>query len=283
MPTISLGSDKNGSEWDAFWNNKAIDDIFARIKKAETWYDYVWKVGCESWYDVFERLAPGKKLLEYGCGSAKTSEYMARHGYDCTMLDYSPAGLETAQRTFASMALKGRFVLGDINRLCFDDNSFDIVFSGGVLEFFNDVQTPIHEIVRVLKPGGLFALTVVPNKISIQTLADMEITIVQAVKRLARRRWTEVFRIFRSVEPIVSAASLHEYVHHCEAAGLTNIIARCTSPFPNLSLGSAGGKLYGKLLNYLLDMWRKFNESPHYLTEVWGITYTIYAIKGKTK
>ena len=283
MTTINPGSDKKGSEWNAFWNAMAVEDILARIEKPETWYDYVWKVGCESWYDVFEKLAPGKKLLEYGCGSAKTSQYMARSGYDCTMLDYSPAGLATAKKAFDSLTLKGHFILGDISRLCFDDDAFDIVFSGGVLEFFNDVQTPMCEIVRVLKPGGLFALTVVPNKFSIQTIADMEITIVQAVKNLARKRWKEAFRIFHSVEPIVSKANLQDYIRYCEAMGLTDIVARCTSPFPNLSIGSQGGRLYGKLLKHLSGTWRKFNESPRYLTEVLGITYTIYAIKGKNE
>lgn len=283
MSTISPSSDKHGSEWDAFWHARAVDNIFARIEKAETWYDCVWKVGCESWHDVFERLAPGRKLLEYGCGSAKVSQYMASKGYDCTMLDYSPAGLEIAQKTLHSMALKGQFVLGDINQLCFDDDQFDIVFSGGVLEFFNDVQTPMREVVRVLKPGGLFALNIVPNKFSIQTLADMEITLADAVHNLISRRSGKVLRRFRSVEPIVSSASLQDYVNYCEMAGLTNITAHCTSPFPNLALGSLGGKLYGKLLNQLLGVWRKFNESHHYLTEVWGITYMIYAIKGKAK
>lgn len=82
----------------------------------------------------------------------------------------------------------------------------------------------------------------------------------------------------------MSAATLKDYIHHCEAAGLTDIVARCTSPFPNLSIGSQGGRLYGKnIKEHLSGMWRKFNESPHYLTEVCGITYTIYAIKGKTE
>ena len=222
-------------------------------------------------------------MLEYGCGSAKVSQYMACRGYDCTLLDYSSTGLGLAQAAFRRLGLEGCFVIGDINQLGLAENQFDIVFSGGVLEFFTDFQQPIREVVRVLKPGGLFAINIVPNKFSVQTLADVERTFVQSAKNMAMRRWHQVFRRVRSVEPSVSTASLQDYVDCLQAAGLTSISARCTSPFPSLSLGKWGNKLYMNTMRRLLRFWRNFNESPSHWTEFWGITYTIYGFKGTGK
>jgi len=280
----SPGRDENSTAWDSFWNTKAVAGASLVMDgKTETWYDLVWKVGFESWYDIFTRLSPGRKMLEYGCGSAKVSQYMACRGYDCSMLDYSSAGIGLAQAAFRSLGREGCFMIGDINHLELADNQFDIAYSGGVLEFFADVRSPVREVVRVLKPGGLFAVDIVPNKFSVQTLADIERTLAGTVKNLATRRWRQAFRIVRNVETSVSTASLQVYVDCFRAAGLTGLTARCVSPFPALSLGTRGERLYGKLLKRSLGLWRAFNESPGRWTEVLGIAYRIYGVKGKSK
>ena len=106
-----------------------------------------------------------KRLLECGCGTATLARYMAQRGYECTMLDYSKKAIEIARTGFAARGLNGRFCVGDLNELGFETDSFDIVYSGGVLEFFADIRKPILEMVRVLKPGGVFAASMVPRKI----------------------------------------------------------------------------------------------------------------------
>lgn len=55
----------------------------------------------------------------------------------------------------------------------FEDKTFDLVLSFGVLEHFKDIDKPIKEMVRVLKPGGVFFADIVPEKFSIHKLADM--------------------------------------------------------------------------------------------------------------
>ena len=45
-------------------------------------------------------------------------------------------------------------VKADIRSLPFDDNSFDIIFCNHVLEHIEDDQKAMHELFRVLKPGG---------------------------------------------------------------------------------------------------------------------------------
>jgi len=179
--------------WDDFWTREASAGP-ALEGDGETWHDLVWKVALEFWHDLFEKRAPGRKMLECGCGSARVSRYMARRGYRCTLLDYSERALAAGREAFEALSMEGEFVIGDINHLCFPDGRFDIVFSGGVLEFFDDIQNPIGEMARVLKPGGVFAANMVPRKVSIQTMADLERTMAYSCRALFQGRFRDVFR-----------------------------------------------------------------------------------------
>ena len=105
----------------------------------------------------------GKRCLEIGCGRGTISAYFSDDGYDCTLLDISESVIEIAKEIFKKNSLKATFKVGNANNLPFENNSFDIVFSIGLLEHFEDVETPIKEQIRVLDKGGLFIAYVVPN------------------------------------------------------------------------------------------------------------------------
>lgn len=104
------------------------------------------------------------KALEVGCGRGSLSSYFVDDGWDVTLLDYSESVLKTAREIFENNGLKAKFVQGDANSLDFPDNSFDITYSIGLLEHFEDVRQPISEQVRVLKPGGWFLGYIVPER-----------------------------------------------------------------------------------------------------------------------
>lgn len=105
----------------------------------------------------------GERVLEVGCGRGSLSCYFSDAGYDCTLLDISQSALDAARRIFEANNLKGTFVVGDTNHLTFHDKSFQIVFSIGLLEHFEDIEQPIKEQIRVLNDGGLFFGYVVPK------------------------------------------------------------------------------------------------------------------------
>ena len=267
--------------WEKFWSERS-PSIGTNDREAESWTDLVWQVGLEELNTSLLRLTAGKKMLECGCGQATVSRYLAKRGYDCTMLDYSSQALALAKTSFALNSLKGEFVLGDMNHLPFNADQFDIVYTGGVLEFFNDINAPLREIVRVLKPGGVLAINIVPNKFSCQTLGDIERTLVHALKNLLLLRWREIFIRLNHLPPGVSRTSLKEYVSALELAGLKNVTGYSVTPFPALSLGRRGERAYVRLLNRLLPYWRKFNHSHYVWSERWGMAYTIYGAKPET-
>jgi len=272
--------DNRQSWWDDFWKKQAGQAVSGE-RESDTWYDLIWKMNFEFWHALFHTSAPGKKMLECGCGSAKVSQYMAGKGFECTLLDYSRDALHQGKSCFQSQGLLGDFVLGDINSLCFQDQLFDIVFSGGVLEYFNDLQNPIDEMVRILKPGGVFAANMVPRKFSIQTVADLERTFVYSARSLAQGRFRDVFKRVEYVpeEYGVNLASLDKYTRACRAAGLHEVKGLVTNPFPELALPLIGKKMYASLMKKLSPQWRRFNLSESRWTQVWGTTYTVYGIK----
>lgn len=98
--------------------------------------------------------AAGKQVLEIGVGHGTDLAMFAKNGALCTAADITDRHLELAEQRFQLAGLEGRFVKGDAEQLPFADNTFDIVYSYGVIHHTPDIHAAIREIHRVLKPGG---------------------------------------------------------------------------------------------------------------------------------
>ena len=96
----------------------------------------------------------GEEVLEIGGGMGTDLAQFARHGARVTDLDLSAAHLTLAKENFLVRGLKGRFIQHDAASLVFADNTFDLVYSSGVLHHMPNSQRVVSEIFRVLKPGG---------------------------------------------------------------------------------------------------------------------------------
>jgi len=96
----------------------------------------------------------GERVLEIGAGLGTDLAQFAIHGAATTDLDLSAGHLEHAQRNFALRGLKGEFRHGDGEQLPFEDATFDVVYSNGVIHHTPNAAGVVREIRRVLKPGG---------------------------------------------------------------------------------------------------------------------------------
>ena len=96
----------------------------------------------------------GLKVLEIGCGLGTDGAQFAKAGADYTGIDLTEASIELARQRFGLFGLPGEFRVGDAEKLDFADESFDLVFSHGVLHHTPDIKSALREIHRVLKPGG---------------------------------------------------------------------------------------------------------------------------------
>ena len=140
----------------------------------------------------------GKRCLEVGCGRGNMSAYFSNVGYDCTLLDISPEVIKIAEALFKKNNLKARFKVGDVNNLPFNNNSFDIIFSIGLLEHFQEIERPIKEQIRVLEKGGIFMGYVVPEyKENIQKDYEWINKILEGYVK-NRKRKSDKERLFRS-------------------------------------------------------------------------------------
>ncbi|HZE63666.1 MAG TPA: class I SAM-dependent methyltransferase [Pyrinomonadaceae bacterium] len=98
--------------------------------------------------------ARGLKILEIGCGLGTDGAQFAKAGADYTGVDLTDAAVELARRRFELFDLPGKFQTADAEKLDFDDESFDLVYSHGVLHHTPDTAKAVREIHRVLRPGG---------------------------------------------------------------------------------------------------------------------------------
>src|SRR5262249_17010217 len=104
-----------------------------------------------------DRLPKGSRLLDGGCGTGEWTLYFQQKGFDVCGLDISRTTVEKLKSYFPD----SRFVVGDIRKTDFPDNTFDAYYSWGAFEHFEIGLGPcLDEAYRVLKPGGWLFISV---------------------------------------------------------------------------------------------------------------------------
>lgn len=143
------------------WNHNPVGTHYATHTEPHTleWFQEVeaYRYGTYApWMPSmmeFDRHS-GHEVLEIGGGVGTDLSQFARHGAHVTDLDLSAGHLAHARENFERRGLKGRFVHHDAESLPFPDNTFDLVYSNGVLHHTPNTTHVAAEIRRVLKPGG---------------------------------------------------------------------------------------------------------------------------------
>lgn len=184
---------------------------------------------------TFNRLLDGdagsKRCLEVGCGRGSLSAYFADAGWDCTLLDLSENAIRRAEEAFLKEDLKAKFDVGDCLDLPYEDRSFDLVFSIGLLEHFENIEDAITEQVRVLDKNGLFIGYVVPHipdslQKDFEWVNELLRSILKAETQEAKEGKVDVFR---------SDEMSPRYISCLEQCGLKDIGARGIYSLPMVS------------------------------------------------
>lgn len=118
----------------------------------------------------FDRLGVGShtKVIDIGAGQGRHSFEMFRRGADVIAFDQSESDMADVAEMFDAMMAEGqvpadakaRAEVGDALRLPYADNSFDVVLMSEILEHIPSDEEAIAEMARILKPGGVGAVTV---------------------------------------------------------------------------------------------------------------------------
>jgi ubiquinone/menaquinone biosynthesis C-methylase UbiE len=101
-------------------------------------------------FDAFARM----RVLEIGCGIGTDGVQFARAGARYFGIDLTTAAVELARENFSARGLEGEITVADARDLPFDDDSFDHVYSFGVIHHSPSPRSIVEEIYRVLKPHG---------------------------------------------------------------------------------------------------------------------------------
>ncbi len=103
-------------------------------------------------------LAPGERVLDLGSGAGMDSLVAAQMvgPRGCvTGIDMTPEMLTKARSAASKMGVSNaEFVAGEVESLPFEDETFDVVISNGVIDLIPDKDTVFSEIYRVLGPEG---------------------------------------------------------------------------------------------------------------------------------
>ncbi len=117
---------------------------------AEHRYEKEWHIPAAADFTSARNL----RVLEIGCGLGTDGAQFARAGAQYTGVDLTDAAVELARKCFAVFELPGEFRTADAENLDFADESFDLVYSHGVLHHTPDTLRAVDEVHRVLKPNG---------------------------------------------------------------------------------------------------------------------------------
>lgn len=124
--------------------------------------------------ELLDAYADNRQLtvLDAGCGPGVVLNEICKRGHRAEGIDVSTAMVDEANTTLAKFGVTNAHCqTGDIEALPFENNSFEVVVSLGVLMYLSSDHKALLEISRVVKPGGM-VLLVLPNLTRLNMLLD---------------------------------------------------------------------------------------------------------------
>ncbi len=219
-----------GKSVSEYWTDHNVTNHRQFTTAQESKDSFLWR--CRQYIGYLEYMpvdgAGGKAVLDYGCGPGHDLAGFLMYAKEPPLrlvgADVSPSSLAEAR---ARAALheggdKAEFVQIDENeaRLPFEDETFDIIHSSGVLHHIKEHKRVLSEFRRILKPGGYAQIMVYNyNSIWMHLYASYDIQIKQGLYPGLGRR--ELFT--RTTDgpdcPIADCYTPEEYIAFVESVG----------------------------------------------------------------
>ncbi len=142
-----------------FWQAHINNEYYTEAERAsDSYFDEIEERRYRTHYHLPELFASldghGQRLLEVGCGIGVDSIQLAKRGFQVTAVDLTENALTVARQFAARRGVSIDFRLGNAEGLDFPDESFDAVYSFGVLHHTPDIERSVAEVRRVLRPAG---------------------------------------------------------------------------------------------------------------------------------
>ncbi|GAB5465564.1 MAG: hypothetical protein Kapaf2KO_10000 [Candidatus Kapaibacteriales bacterium] len=153
-----------------FWNDDTCGTVeIDKEKFTKEYFDEIERIRYSREPEVKEfaqfHEGRGKKLLEVGVGAATDFCNWLRNGAKAHGIDLTPSAIEHARHRVELEGLEAEELrVADCENLPFEDESFEMVYSWGVIHHTPDTPKAAKEIIRVLKPGGKAKIMVYNRK-----------------------------------------------------------------------------------------------------------------------
>jgi len=106
-----------------------------------------------------DEIPMGSNILEAGCGTGQLSITLSRYARQIYGIDLSKGSLIEAKQFINSNDIKSVHLFRmNIFKLFFEENTFDVIISNGVLHHTYNPKLAFSKLVRVLKPGGIIVI-----------------------------------------------------------------------------------------------------------------------------
>lgn len=142
-----------------FWDEGSCGEVYASGQTGRDYYESHRKARYDLEPYIFDfakfHEGQGKDVLEIGVGmGADHVEWAKSNPRSLTGVDLTPKAIEHAKTRLAIYGLVSDLKVADAEKLPFEDNSFDLIYSYGVLHHSPNTPQAINEVLRVLRPGG---------------------------------------------------------------------------------------------------------------------------------
>ena len=105
------------------------------------------------WLIDFDSLRT-KDVLEIGVGNGSHAQLLAEHAKSFTGIDLTEYAVRSTSERMRAFGLAGTVAQMDAEQMQFPDNSFDLVWTWGVIHHSANTRKIVEEMHRVLRPGG---------------------------------------------------------------------------------------------------------------------------------
>ena len=160
----------------------------------------------------------GKRVLEVGCGAGTDLVRFARGGALVTGIDLSQSAIDLARKNFAQNGLQADLREADGEQIPFEDDTFDLVYAHGVVQYTADDRKLVEQCRRVLKPGGE-AIFQVYNRVSwLNALSKvmkvpLEHEDAPVLKKYTAAEFRQLLRGFRDVKIVEERFPVKSRLH----------------------------------------------------------------------
>ena len=180
-------------------------EVLGQIDAPQDMAEYIGLCQLQTIEPLFRKYLPkGGQILEAGCGRGRWVLYLRGLGYDVAGIDLADSDLAAARAIDPSAPVER----GDVLQAPFPDSSFDAVISLGVVEHFEGgPRQALAEVRRLLKPQGLFLVTVPTQNLVRYLVVDPIRTAVNLLRRLSGVHWRSASTAIRAPSSAASCGS----------------------------------------------------------------------------